>query len=137
MSEFEKAKFIAIKYIGISKKTVFEVKNKLKQYEYSNVVIQKAIEYLIDLNYLNDREYVKLYIKQNINMEKYSVFEMKQKLKQKGIDVKNYNEEFNMLDEIEYNKKVYKKLFDIKIKNIDEIKVKQYLYRRGFDIRSE
>ena len=134
MSDFEKAKFIAIKYIGISKKTTFEVKTKLSKYNYSNTIIQKVINYLIELNYINDKEYVKLFIKQNINMEKYSVFEIKQKLKQKGIDVKIYAEEFNILDDIGYNTTVYNKLFDIKIKNTDELKVKQYLYRRGFVI---
>ena len=137
MSEFERAKNIAIRYIGISKKTIYETKEKLFKKNFSDEIVNKVIEYLKELNYLNDKEYVILYIRQNINIEKYSIFEIKQKLRQKGIDYKNYEKEFNLLIDINYNFKVSSKIYKNKIKVLDEIKVKQYLFRRGFDIREE
>ena len=135
--EFEKGKNIAIRYIGISKKTIYEVTQKLKLKDISFDTINEIIMYLKQLNYLNDKEYINCFISQNIRFEKYSIFEIKQKLKLKGIDLKKYDEEFYILNDIEYEKNVIKKLKKFKLKNYDEIKIKKYLYNRGFKIRED
>lgn len=43
---FEEAKQKAIKYIGISKKTIYEVKQKLNRLGYNQDIIDKVISYL-------------------------------------------------------------------------------------------
>lgn len=135
--EVEKAKFIAVKYIGISKKSKLEVKTKLKSKQFEDDVVDEVVKYLEDLKYINDEEYVKLYISQNISFEKYSIYEIKYKLKQKGIDYKNHDKHFDKLYKSNYEKKVIKRLKETKLKNLEEIQIKQYLYRRGFNIEED
>ena len=47
--EFETAKAKAIKYIGISKKTEYEVRMKLKRIGSEDEIIDKVIEYITKL----------------------------------------------------------------------------------------
>ena len=47
--DFEVAKEKAIKYIGISKKTQFEVKRKLSMLNFNEDIIQAVIDYITEL----------------------------------------------------------------------------------------
>ena len=47
--DFEVAKEKAIKYIGISKKTQFEVKRKLSMLKFNEDIIQEVIDYITEL----------------------------------------------------------------------------------------
>ena len=122
----------AIKYIGISKKTEYEVRNKLKGLKVTSSVIDEEIRYLKELNFLNDEEYVKAYIRQCIKMPKYSIFEITNKLLQKGIDSSIIEENIVILEESNYEKDLKDKLMNTKLKEYDDNKTKMYLYRRGF-----
>lgn len=130
--EFEEAKFKAIKYIGISKKTSFEVITKLKKLGINDNIINNVIDYLVELDYINDLDYVDSYIRQNIRMQKYSVYEITEKLKIKGIKYDIIESRIEKLLPKDYEKTIINKITSIKSKTIDEIKIKQYLFRRGF-----
>ena len=130
--EFENAKQKAIKYIGISKKTVYEVNQKLGRLGYNQDVIDEVISYLLDIGYLDDIDYTNSYIKQSIRMHKYSVFEIAQKLLQKGIKKDIIENKLDKLSNTDYEEKIIKKLLEGKLNSYDEVKKKQYLYRRGF-----
>ncbi len=131
---FEEARFKAIKYIGISKKTEHEVRSKLKLKGYDEDIISNVTEYLKKLEYIDDKEYIKSYIRQNIASKKYSVFEIIQKLKIKGIYLDLNSPEIIAIRSGDYEGKVVEKLVQGKLKNKDEIQIKNYLYRRGFKI---
>lgn len=122
----------AIKYIGISKKTEGEVRKKLKNFSADEELINKVIEYLKELGYIDDIDYVKSYIRQNINMLKYSKYELKQKLLQKGIKASIIEEKFETDLPEDYERIVIEKLTHGKLKNYEDIKRKEYLYRKGF-----
>lgn len=124
----------AIKYIGISKKTEFEVRKKLKNISDDEETIDKVISYLKELGYIDDLDYIKSYIRQNINMLKYSKYELKQKLLQKGIKASIIEEKFETELPFDYERNVIYKLVNGKLKNYDDIKKKEYLYRRGFKL---
>lgn len=124
----------AIKYIGISKKTEFEVRKKLKNISDDEETIDKVISYLKELGYIDDLDYIKSYIRQNINMLKYSKYELKQKLLQKGIKASIIEEKFETELPFDYERNVVYKLVNGKLKNYDDIKKKEYLYRRGFKL---
>ena len=102
---FELAKEKAIKYIAISKKTKYEVRVKLQKLGAQESVIEEVIEYLSNLNYLNDDEYVDAYIRQCMRLLNYSIYEIKNKLLQKGIDKYIIEEKLYKLEDTNYEKK--------------------------------
>ena len=124
----------AIKYIGISKKTEYDVKKKLKGLKIASSVIDEEIEYLKELGFLNDNDYVKSFVRQCEKMQNYSIYEITNKLLQKGIKASIIDEEIELLKETDYEQKVIEKLISGKLKAYDELKQKQYLYRRGFKV---
>ena len=134
--EFEEAKQKAIKYIGISKKTEYEVKQKLIRLGYNQDIIDMVISYLLNIGYVNDYDYVEAYLRQNERFLKYSIFEIEQKLLQKGIKKDIIEEKKYILKDIDYDKKLLEKILETKCKDMDELKKRQYLYRRGikFDL---
>lgn len=130
------AKEKAIKYIGISKKTEFEVSKKLKSLGVDSLTISKVIEYLNELGYLDDVDYVRAYVRQNVKLLKYSKYELKQKLLQKGVKTSIIDSEFENNLPQSYEVNVVDKLLTGKLKDYDYIKKKEYLYRRGFSLDS-
>lgn len=130
------AKEKAIKYIGISKKTSYEVSKKLKTLGVEEETIHKVIEYLEELGYIDDVDYVEAYVRQNIKMLKYSIYELKQKLLQKGIKASIIETYFESDLPNNYENQVANKLICSKLKDYDEQKRREYLYRRGFKLDS-
>jgi len=128
------AKEKAIKYIGISKKTECEVSKKLKSLGVDSLTISKVIDYLNELGYLDDVDYVRSYIRQSVKMLKYSKYELRQKLLQKGVKASIIESTFESDLPSDYEAQVVNKLICSKLKDYDEIKKKEYLYRRGFKL---
>lgn len=129
--DFEVAKEKAVRYLVTAKKTEYEVRLKLKKSNFSDDTIDEVINYLIKIDYINDEEYVDAYIRQCMHLLNYSVFEIKQKLLQKGIKKYIIEEKVEKLKETNYENELIKKLLNGKLRNMDEIKVKKYLFRRG------
>lgn len=134
-SELEAAKFKAIKYIGISKKTEFEVIRKLKTSNFSDDIISNTIYYLNELEYINDKEYVDAYIRQCVRLQNFSIYEIYNKLLQKGINKDILENKLDNLRQTDYEDKLIEKLVNTKCKDYDDLKLKQYLYRRGLKFR--
>ncbi|MNV72721.1 Regulatory protein RecX [compost metagenome] len=63
---------------------------------------------------------------------KYSVYEIKQKLLQKGIQKDIIELKIYKLADFNYDNLVIEKIKLSKGKILDDIKLKQYLYKRGF-----
>lgn len=129
--DFEVAKEKAVRYLVTAKKTEYEVRLKLKKSNFSDDTIDEVINYLIKIDYINDEEYVDAYIRQCMHLLNYSVFEIKQKLLQKGIKKYIIEEKVEKLKETNYENELIKKLLNGKLRNMDEIKAKKYLFRRG------
>lgn len=128
---FEVAKNKAIKYVGISRKTEQEVYRKLKTQGFDEDIIVEVIEYLKELGYINDDDYVDAYIRQCMRLLDYSTYEIRQKLLQKGINKYIIDDKVGTLEESDYNDLLLNKLLNGKCKNMDDLKKKQYLFRRG------
>lgn len=131
--EYIIAKEKAIKYIGIAKKTEYEVIKKLKGLKIDPLVISTVIESLNELGYLDDNDYVKSYLIQSKRFLQYSKYEIKQKLLQKGLNISIIEEGMEEVLPDDYEEKVIEKLLLTKLKNYEEDKKKAYLYRRGFN----
>lgn len=119
-------------------KTEKEVRDKYSRYDDSDLYLERAIEEIKEYGYIDDEKYAKLYIQDAIILEKRnSIFELKQKLIQKGVS-SNYiynaiSENEEKLNELE--QKVIKKILYNKRKQ-EEDKVISYLYRKGFNTRN-
>lgn len=129
---FELAKEKALRYLVVAKKTEFEVREKLKKSNFEYEIIDKVISYLKELNYINDYEYVDAYIRQCMRLQNYSIYEIKNKLLQKGIKKDIIENKIQVLRDTDYESNLVEKLLKGKLKNMEELKQKQYLYRRGF-----
>lgn len=126
------AKEKAVKYIGISKKTKMEVIKKLKSLDVDSLTISKIICELEKMGYINEEEYVRAYVRQNIKAQKYSIYEIEQKLLQKGIKKCIIELELDKLKDSDYEPLVVERLLESKLKKTEDMKAANYLYRRGF-----
>ena len=129
---FELAKEKAIRYIVIAKKTELEVRKKLEKCNFEKDIIEDVVNYLTKLGYIDDYDYVDAYIRQCMRLLNYSIYEIRNKLFQKGIKKDIIEEKLQRLYEANYEKKLIEKLLNGKLKSMEKIKQKQYLYRRGF-----
>ena len=135
--ELDIAKEKAIAYLMRSKKTSNEVTMKLKKLGFTEEIVQEVISYFTKLGYIDDNEYVDAYIRQCMRLQNYSLFEIKNKLLQKGVKKDIIEDKLQVLEDSDYEKELVKKLINGKLKNMDDIKQRQYLFRRGFKNISE
>lgn len=131
---FEQAKERAVRFTALSKKTDFEVRRKLKTLGVSEDIIDEVSEYLKRLGYIDDVDYVDSFIRQSERMKKLSIFEIKQKLFEKGIDKELVLAKLQLLADTDYEKRVIEKLENGKLASYEEDKKKAYLYRKGFKV---
>ena len=122
----------AIRYIGISKKTEYEVRQKLKRLQVTSSVIDEEIEYLKELGFIDDNDYVKCFVRQCAKLKQYSIYEIYNKLLQKRLQTSIIEEELELLKDSDYEEQVKEKLMNGKLKSYDEEKKKAYFYRTGF-----
>ncbi len=131
---FEEAKEKAVKYLVLQLRTEREVEQKLRRLKVEQEIITEVLEYLKSIGYIDDSKYVDAYLRQCISIPKYSVYEIKMKLIQKGINKNLINEKIQKFDSKEYENSLIQKLKVGKLKNMEEVKQIAYLYRRGFKI---
>ncbi|MBA4313208.1 MAG: hypothetical protein C0417_11325 [Chlorobiaceae bacterium] len=141
--EFSTAKNKALKFISTRMRSEYEVRSKLREYEFPTDIIEKVIKYLLEINFLNDLAFAKAYtadLQRNRSAGKRLLF---QRLKSKGVgketielvlnDIENAKEEILALETA--NK--YLKRFKTSRKPVerkDQIRrISQTLMRRGFD----
>lgn len=130
---FEEVKEKAVKYLVLSLRTEEEVKNKLRKLNIEEDVICEVTEYLKGIGYIDDSKYIDAYLRQCVSIPKYSVYEIKMKLIQKGINKNLLSEKLSEFNKSAYEKKIVEKLLNGKLKGMEPLKQKAYLYRRGFN----
>ena len=123
---FEEAKEKAVKYLVLALRTELEVRNKLKKINVEDDVINDVIEYLKEIGYIDDSKYVDSYLRQSINIPKYSLYEIKMKLIQKGIDKNLVHKKIEEFNGKEYERLLIEKLLNGKLKNMEPLKQKAY-----------
>ena len=117
-------------------KTKKELYDKLKQKQFDNETIEKAIQRMEDYGYLNDLSYAKSYLsyQKEYKGKKRIAFE----LAQKGIDSNTIS---NLCEEIEDQYEICKKIADKYLKNkVLNFKAKSKLYAhlvsKGFEFET-
>jgi Uncharacterized protein conserved in bacteria len=122
-------------------RTEQEVRNKLKQSFYPEIIIEQVIEYLISYRYIDDNRYTRMYIEYKSNRK--SKAQICQELLQRGISktlITDIYEEMDNTKDIALIRKfiLKKKMIQEEMTRTDMQKLYQQLLRKGFkydDIR--
>ncbi|NLL76956.1 MAG: regulatory protein RecX [Clostridiales bacterium] len=116
-----------------------QLRDKLKQGEYAEILIDEALEYVKSYGYLDDRRYCEDFIE--YNRESKSRKRMEQDLLKKGIDKNIIYEVFKKMEENGNEPDEYlmaknllrKKKYDANTASIEEKRrLSAFLYRKGF-----
>lgn len=135
--EFNRAKNFALNKISYSQKSTYEIRQKLKEKNFSEDVIEKIIAYLASYGFLDDEAYVKAYIRDKDEISNWARGKIRFMLKRKHIDDKLIDDYIYLIsDEREAEKAGF--FADKKIKNDfsyeNRTKVFRHLASKGFDI---
>lgn len=107
LTEEDKKKALSYCADVVSKtfKTEKELRDKLKQKEYTEDAINYAIDKLKEYHYIDDNYFANMYVKQKSTSSKVGSRMIKQKLMQKGVDKEIINNalEEHIDDELEFN----------------------------------
>ena len=139
--EYIFAKKTAYDFLSYRIRSIAEIKNRLKAKKVSSSTIEKVIEHLQNLGFINDEEFAKELIQSNIGSKPSGKRVIKQKLFRKGIPAsvsdKVLDEMFNEINEKEIALKLYRKYLP-KLKNLDKIRKRKkmfdHLIRKGFNM---
>ena len=133
IEEFDKAKTKVMNYIMYKKRTEYEVKNKFSKTLEENL-LNDIIEYIKEVGYLSDEEYIKRAVDEFRALNNLSKKEIMYKLYSKGIR-KNLIEDYfsENLEELEdYELRSAKNIFIKKQNTMDENEIKNYLRKKGY-----
>ena len=130
-NEFALLEKKVLNYVTYMKRTEFEVRKKFEKE--NQEILEMIITELENQEFLNDDMFVKVFLQNAIKTKINSIFELKMKLKQKGIS--NYLIDKN-IKELEpelnnYEIKNIKQIIQNK-RNDDEQKIKLYILRKGY-----
>ena len=129
--KIEKLRNKMLKYIVYKKRTEAEIRQKF--IEEDENMDEDAIDYLKELNYIDDSVYVDRAVKEFMALKNLSIKEMVYKICQKGVSksiVDDYvckNKETMLEYEISSAKNIIKKKY-----GQEEQDIKNFLYKKGF-----
>ena len=136
---FKKAKAHALKYLSYRDRSKWELSQYLSKKEHSPPVIQKTLDYLTELNYVDDQRFALQWGQYRINKNKIGKNRLYMELLGKGIKKETIEDTLNTLyqknQEMELAVQCARKKW-ITLKSFEEKKKKrllvQYLQRKGF-----
>lgn len=127
----------ALKLLSYRQRSEKEIHDKLQQKGYDEDKIEKALNYCIERNYINDKDFAESFIRDKVNINKLGAQRIKYELIAKGVareiidEVLNldYDEELDMAMEL-----ALKKINSYKNDDYNAIyrKLGGYLQRRGY-----
>lgn len=126
-----------LKNVIVRKKTEKEVYYKYKNEENADKFLERAIEHIKDMGYINDKKYAELFVQDYINLKKNSIYEIRMKLKQKGIKEEYIIKAFELYEEElrKYEIDNLIKILKTKKYGVDfesDRKIMNYIYRKGY-----
>lgn len=133
IEEYDKFKQKMLKYIMYKKRSESEIRQKFADSDED--MLEDAIEYFKELNYINDDIYVEKCIKEFMALNTLSIKEVSYKLYNKGVNKKVvdnyiYNHKEELLDyEILCATKLVNKKMSVEE---DEEKVRDFLFKKGY-----
>ncbi len=130
--KIEKLRNKILKYILYKKRTEAEIRQKFIDEDEN--MLEDAIEYFKEQNYINDKDYIERAVKEFIALKKMSIKEIVYKISQKGVN-KSLVDEYiceNKETMIEYEISSAKAIIFKKIQSQEEKVIREYLYKKGY-----
>jgi regulatory protein len=102
MSNYSEALTIAAGYCSIAEHCISDVVEKVKRFELTSEDQAKLIKRLLDDGYLNEKRYVKAFVKDKFRFSKWGRIKIRYALRQKGISSTLAEEGMSEIDEEDY-----------------------------------
>ena len=83
--ELQSAKTVALRFLSHRQRTEKEIRDKLREKEFGDEEIQKTLDQLRDLGYLNDAEFARVYIRHHLAIRPKGKVVLKQNLLLLGV----------------------------------------------------
>jgi len=77
---------LALNYLSYQARTIQEMQKYIKKKGVSEEIVEKIIKILLDKNYLNDKEFARLFLEARIKTKPKSKFAFEYELRKKGIN---------------------------------------------------
>lgn len=139
--ELINAKKLGLSFATYALRTEKQVRLKLRDSGFGELIIKKVIDFLKDFNYLSDEIFTENFIKAKINRKYYGYLRLKKELSDKGINehiINSYLPKFYTQDiALETARKsAERKLRSISFREDKKKKtqVKDHLFRQGFSL---
>ena len=139
LEELKKAQSTALKYLSYRDRSEFEIRERLKQKDFSEATIQETVGWLIGLGYLNDERFALNWSRSRIATKKFGEYRLRRELSAKGLASETieqtlqvvYSEisEWDLAQSLAQKKLSQLKGVDPKSKSR---RLAQYLQRKGF-----
>lgn len=130
--EFDNLKTKMLKYIMYKKRTEKEVRQKFSNCDEN--LVEDAIEYLKEAEYINDCNYVERAIEEFININTLSLKEIRYKLMSKGISaslIEDYiSSHYDKM--LEYEAKCAQKIYYKKVISMEKKEIIEFLLKKGY-----
>lgn len=126
-----------LKNVIVRKKTEKEVYYKYKNEENADKFLERAIEHIKDMGYINDKKYAELFVQDYINLKRNSIYEIRMKLKEKGIKEEYIIKAFELYEEELRKYEIDNLIKILKSKKHggdfeSDRKIMNYIYRKGY-----
>jgi len=135
-STITRALNMALNYLSYQARTIQEMQKYIKNKGFSEDIVEKIIEILLDKNYLNDKEFARLFVETRIKIKPKSKFAFEYELRKKGINpcdievlLKTYDDQDLALRAVKPKIKIWQNLDTDKFKK----KMMNFLQYRGFN----
>ncbi len=132
----EQALNMALNYLSYQARTIQEMQNYIKRKGFTEDVVEKIIDILLDQNYLNDKEFARRFVETRIKTKAKSKFAFEYELRKKGIKpcdfedlLKAYDDQSLALKALRPKIKTWQNLDMDKFKK----KMMNFLRYRGFN----
>lgn len=128
----EKLRNKILKYIVYKKRTEEEIRAKFSSED--NDMVEDAIQYFKELNYINDFDYIDRSVKEFIALKRMSIKEIKYKICQKGVSKDLVDEYIYNNEDIlsKFERSSAKAIVMKKIGNMEENEIRNFLIKKGY-----
>ena len=130
----------AISYLLRKPNSISELRNKLINKGYDENTCDLVVHHLIEINYLNDEDFARRFIKDAIEIGKKGITKVRYELLSKGVSemiIDDYLADYIEREEDILKENIYKKLG--KLQDFDDKsleKIRAYFFRKGYKLRS-